>query len=228
MKLKISVRGGVYRIMKKITVLVLMLGLTVPTYAWHLFPVREKIVTVKETNYTALAGACAITLVVSLIAGKVIFGHKEAKSRPELIEWSNEAVADIEPEVIEPEVVERTDIGIGTYSAEARDDDHVFMTVKEYRTERACQRDAVICQLNESLNPGGLHIQLINGLWTLCMISGMPRDRNVYPIVRECLTRLMTYIRTDLASGTEGWCPIRRLDYMNMEDKDGVNRHGVK
>jgi hypothetical protein len=227
--------------MKKITVLVLALGLTMPAYSWTLFPVREKIVTVKETNYAAMAGACAITLVASLIVGKVMFGRKEAKSRPAL-----EAVVDIdiEPETvertgfsggiytseaidIEPEAVERTDFGCGTYTPGANDD-HVFMTVREYKTERACQRDAVICQVNNSLNPVGLHIQHVNGLWTLCMISGGPGGGKVYPIVRDCLTRLMAYIRGDFENESAGRCPIPRVIYVNMEDETGLNRHGVK
>ncbi|MDR0977900.1 MAG: hypothetical protein LBL71_02555 [Endomicrobium sp.] len=45
--------------MKKIIALVLALGLAVPVQAWHLFPVREKIVIVKETDYIAMV-VCAV------------------------------------------------------------------------------------------------------------------------------------------------------------------------
>jgi hypothetical protein len=62
--------------MKKITVLMLVLGLAVPAQAWTLFPVRKEVVTETKTNYAAMAGACVITLVLSLIAGKLIFGYK--------------------------------------------------------------------------------------------------------------------------------------------------------
>jgi hypothetical protein len=59
--------------MKKIIVYMLVLGLAVPAQAWHLFPVREKIVTVKETktNYAV----CAITgVVVGAIC--IVIGYK--------------------------------------------------------------------------------------------------------------------------------------------------------
>jgi hypothetical protein len=45
----------------------LVLGLAVPVQARNLFPVREKIVEVPKTNYVVTAGACVITLVLSLI-----------------------------------------------------------------------------------------------------------------------------------------------------------------
>jgi hypothetical protein len=81
--------------MKKITVLMLALALAVPVQAWHLFPVRKKIVTVKETNYTAMAVACAITAVaVCAITGGVVYNLtlKRAKNKFET-EWrQNEAV----------------------------------------------------------------------------------------------------------------------------------------
>jgi ABC-type anion transport system duplicated permease subunit len=57
--------------MKKITVLILALCLAVPAQAWHLFPVKEKIVEVPKTNYTAYAitgvavGAIALVIVVA-------------------------------------------------------------------------------------------------------------------------------------------------------------------
>jgi hypothetical protein len=65
--------------LKKITVLVLVLGLTVPAQAWHLFPVRKEIVTVEKTNYAVTAATFVITLVASLVAGKLIFGHKQTR-----------------------------------------------------------------------------------------------------------------------------------------------------
>jgi hypothetical protein len=62
--------------MKKIIALVLALGLAVPVHAWHLFSVREKIITVKETNYAACAitGVVigVVTLGVGLLAGKFL------------------------------------------------------------------------------------------------------------------------------------------------------------
>jgi methyl-accepting chemotaxis protein len=54
--------------MKKMTAVVLALGLTVPAQAWTLFPVRKEIVTVKETNYTATI-AVGVVGIVSLLAG---------------------------------------------------------------------------------------------------------------------------------------------------------------
>jgi hypothetical protein len=55
----------------------LMLDLAVPVNAWTLFPIREKIVKEKETDYVVTSVVGAITLVVSLVAGKLIFGHNE-------------------------------------------------------------------------------------------------------------------------------------------------------
>ncbi|MDR0977898.1 MAG: hypothetical protein LBL71_02545 [Endomicrobium sp.] len=63
--------------MKKLTVLMLVLGLAVPVQACHLFPVREKIVTVKETNYAVTAATFVVTLIASLVAGKLIFGYNK-------------------------------------------------------------------------------------------------------------------------------------------------------
>jgi hypothetical protein len=61
--------------MKKITVLMLVLSLSVPVQGGASFPVRKKIVTVKETNYTAMAVACAITgVVVGAIC--IVIGYK--------------------------------------------------------------------------------------------------------------------------------------------------------
>jgi chromosome segregation ATPase len=48
--------------MKKMTALVLALGLTVPAQAWTLFPVRKEIVTVKETNWAVTFGTAFIIL----------------------------------------------------------------------------------------------------------------------------------------------------------------------
>jgi hypothetical protein len=39
-----------------------------PVNAWHLFPVREKIVTVKETNWTVTIGITFLTLIISFLA----------------------------------------------------------------------------------------------------------------------------------------------------------------
>jgi hypothetical protein len=50
--------------MKKITVLILALALAVPAQAGASLPVRKKRVTLKETNYSIIAVACAITSVV--------------------------------------------------------------------------------------------------------------------------------------------------------------------
>jgi hypothetical protein len=65
--------------MKKMTAMVLALGLAVPAQAWHLFPVRKEILTVKvkETNYAVTAATFVITLVASLIAGKLMFNPKK-------------------------------------------------------------------------------------------------------------------------------------------------------
>ncbi|MDR0977643.1 MAG: hypothetical protein LBL71_01180 [Endomicrobium sp.] len=46
----------------------LILGLSVPVQAWHLFPVREKIVEVQKTNYALTAVVGAVTLIVGLTA----------------------------------------------------------------------------------------------------------------------------------------------------------------
>jgi chromosome segregation ATPase len=53
--------------MKKITAVVLALGLSVPAQACHLFPVRKEIVTVKETDYAVTAVAIGV-FVVNLLA----------------------------------------------------------------------------------------------------------------------------------------------------------------
>jgi hypothetical protein len=62
--------------MKKITVLILVLGLAVPAQAWTLFPVREKIVEVQKTNYVVTAGACVITLAMTLALSLIVFRSK--------------------------------------------------------------------------------------------------------------------------------------------------------
>jgi hypothetical protein len=72
--------------MKKMTAMVLALGLAVPAQAWILFPVRKEIVTVKETNYVVTAVACAITLVASLVAGKLILSPKKLSDKDKRIE----------------------------------------------------------------------------------------------------------------------------------------------
>jgi chromosome segregation ATPase len=75
--LKISVGGGVVSQMKKITAMVLALGLAVPAQAWHLFPVRKEIVTVKETDYVITA----IIAVGVALEGLICFVHMNNKNR---------------------------------------------------------------------------------------------------------------------------------------------------
>ncbi|MDR0977820.1 MAG: hypothetical protein LBL71_02140 [Endomicrobium sp.] len=53
--------------MKKITILILVLGLAMPAQAWTLFPVRKEIVTVKETNYALTAVCAAIPTILSIV-----------------------------------------------------------------------------------------------------------------------------------------------------------------
>jgi chromosome segregation ATPase len=52
--------------MKKMTAVVLVLGLTMPAHSWILFPVREKVVIETKTNYAVTAVACAITLLAGI------------------------------------------------------------------------------------------------------------------------------------------------------------------
>ncbi|MDR0978248.1 MAG: hypothetical protein LBL71_04410 [Endomicrobium sp.] len=59
--------------MKKITVLMLALGLAVPAQAWHLFPVRKEIVEVQKTNYYACAVVGAIALAAGIAIGMFMF-----------------------------------------------------------------------------------------------------------------------------------------------------------
>jgi chromosome segregation ATPase len=61
--------------MKKITVLMLVLGLAMPVNAWTLFPLRKEIVTIKEIDWATTLTVCAIALgvSVSLLVGA---GHK--------------------------------------------------------------------------------------------------------------------------------------------------------
>ncbi|MDR0978249.1 MAG: hypothetical protein LBL71_04415 [Endomicrobium sp.] len=55
--------------MKRVIALMLVLALAVPAQAWHLFPVREKIVTVKETNWTVtITGITFVALIISFFA----------------------------------------------------------------------------------------------------------------------------------------------------------------
>jgi hypothetical protein len=54
--------------MKKLIVLMLVLGLAVPVNAWHLFPVREKIVKEKETDYAVTVVVGAVTLGLSVLS----------------------------------------------------------------------------------------------------------------------------------------------------------------
>jgi hypothetical protein len=56
--------------MKKITVLILVLGLAMPVNAWTLFPVREKTVIVEKTKISYVA--CVISSVITLILGGII------------------------------------------------------------------------------------------------------------------------------------------------------------
>jgi hypothetical protein len=72
--------------MKKITVLILALALAVPVQA---IPVRKKIVGVQKTNYSALAGACAITgLAVCAITAVVVYNAAFKSAKNKLInEW---------------------------------------------------------------------------------------------------------------------------------------------
>jgi hypothetical protein len=58
--------------MKKITVLILALGLSMPAHSWTLFSVKEKIVEVPKTNYTACAITGVVVGVITLIVG--VFG----------------------------------------------------------------------------------------------------------------------------------------------------------
>jgi chromosome segregation ATPase len=57
--------------MKKITMLALALGLTMPAHSWTLFPVREKVVIETKTNYTAtvVVGAVGIVSLLASLAG---------------------------------------------------------------------------------------------------------------------------------------------------------------
>jgi hypothetical protein len=57
--------------MKKITVFILVLGLNVPVQAWHLFPVREKIVKEKETNWLVIGIVGLAGLVLSFVTYKI-------------------------------------------------------------------------------------------------------------------------------------------------------------
>jgi ABC-type nickel/cobalt efflux system permease component RcnA len=62
--------------MKKIIVLILVLGLAMPVSAWHLFPVKEKPVTEKKDN-SVLSGVIlgtsnAISCVIGLLVGAVL------------------------------------------------------------------------------------------------------------------------------------------------------------
>jgi chromosome segregation ATPase len=59
--------------MKKITAMVLALGLAVPAQACHLFPVREKVVIETKTNYTATI----VIGVVTLLAGLAGIGYMQ-------------------------------------------------------------------------------------------------------------------------------------------------------
>jgi hypothetical protein len=61
--------------MKKMTAMVLALGLTMPAHSWTLFPVREKVVIETKTNYTATIVTGAITLLAGL-AGVGYMWHK--------------------------------------------------------------------------------------------------------------------------------------------------------
>jgi hypothetical protein len=63
--------------MKKITAVVLALGLTMPAHSWTLFPVREKVVIETKTDYTATIVVGVVALIASLAAGKLIFSPKE-------------------------------------------------------------------------------------------------------------------------------------------------------
>jgi hypothetical protein len=62
--------------MKKITVLILVLGLAVPAQAWHLFPVKEKAVTENKDNSVSSGVregiACLIGLGVGIFVGLFI------------------------------------------------------------------------------------------------------------------------------------------------------------
>jgi hypothetical protein len=66
--------------MKKMTAMVLALGLAVPAQAWHLFPVREKVVIETKTNYTATI----ITGAVTLLAGIAGVGYMWYKKETEI------------------------------------------------------------------------------------------------------------------------------------------------
>jgi chromosome segregation ATPase len=57
-----------------------VLGLAMPVNAWYLFPVREKIVTVKETNYAVTAVCAAIPTILAIISGIYgIYMHRQDK-----------------------------------------------------------------------------------------------------------------------------------------------------
>jgi hypothetical protein len=63
--------------MKKMTAMVLALGLTVPAQAWTLFPVREKVVIETKTDYTATIITGVVAVLASLAVGKLIFSPKK-------------------------------------------------------------------------------------------------------------------------------------------------------
>jgi hypothetical protein len=66
--------------MAKLIAFILVLGLSVPVQAWHLFPVREKIVTVKETNYAACAITGILMVVCTLSVGLIFKKPKKLVS----------------------------------------------------------------------------------------------------------------------------------------------------
>jgi hypothetical protein len=67
--------------MKRLIGLMLVLGLAVPVQAWHLFPVREKIVEVQKTNYVLTAGIGLMTfglgILLSLFIERKVLTYKE-------------------------------------------------------------------------------------------------------------------------------------------------------
>jgi hypothetical protein len=84
---------------KKITALVLVLGVAVSVNAWHLFPVREKIITIKETNYTACAVTGVVVGLLTLTAG-LLYGKFFFKSAKPILEVKTSVDFDVHP--IEP------------------------------------------------------------------------------------------------------------------------------
>ncbi|MDR0977642.1 MAG: hypothetical protein LBL71_01175 [Endomicrobium sp.] len=59
--------------MKKITVLILVLGLAVPAQAWHLFPVKEKPVTENKDNSVSYGVIGGVAFGIGVVVGLFLF-----------------------------------------------------------------------------------------------------------------------------------------------------------